>query len=500
MLIPDSTGVAAVARDEGRPWSVRLSVPAAALIAVTALAAVLRFATIANQSYWYDEAATVHLLRMSFGAMLHGVGTQESTPPLYYVLAWLWAKVFGTGEAGLRSLSALAGTAVIPIAYLCGRELISRWAGLLAGALAAVNPFMIWYSQEARSYMLLAALCGASLWCCARAWRSPSSRTFGCWAGLSALALATHFFAGFLVAPEALVLLWRARSAAALAAAGAVAAVQAALVPLAVGDTSHHLQGWITQFPLSIRIQQVPVAFAFGTLYQSPIVTYGLLGAAVLAGLLIVLLVIGADGSQLRGAGLAAALAGFVVLAPLVLAFTGRDYYIARNLMPAWVALAVLIGGACTAPRARVGGALLAVVLIGACAWAQLKIERDPSYQRPDVRGVAAALGAASGPRAIVAFQGAYVTLPLALYLRGADPAAATEPAVSEVDVVCNPNQPLPTQLPAGARLLASHIVGGYMVRRFAVAPAWPVSALPGAAAALVGRPPLGAAILIQRS
>ena len=38
----------------------------------------------------------------------------EGNPPLYYVLAWLWAKVFGTGEVGLRSLSAVCGTAICP--------------------------------------------------------------------------------------------------------------------------------------------------------------------------------------------------------------------------------------------------------------------------------------------------------------------------------------------------------------------------------------------------
>ena len=93
--------------------------------------------------------------------MFSSMVVHETNPPLYFVLGWLWARVFGTGEVGLRSLSALIGTAVIPIAYLCGRELVSRRAGLVAAALVALSPFMIWYSQEAREYMLLAALCGA---------------------------------------------------------------------------------------------------------------------------------------------------------------------------------------------------------------------------------------------------------------------------------------------------------------------------------------------------
>src|SRR5205823_9773901 len=127
------------------------------------------------QSYWVDEATTVRELHLSFGGMLHAVATNESTPPLYYGLAWVWAKVLGTGEVGLRSLSALSGVAVIPVVYLAGRELGSRRAGVYAALLAALSPFLIWYSQEARAYMLLTLVCALSFLFFARALRRPSS-------------------------------------------------------------------------------------------------------------------------------------------------------------------------------------------------------------------------------------------------------------------------------------------------------------------------------------
>ena len=97
-----------------------------AIVAVTALAALLRFATLDVQSFWYDEAVTVGLLERGLGDMLGEIPDSESTPPLYYVLAWLWAKVFGLGEVGLRSFSAVLGTAVVPVAWLAARELVSR--------------------------------------------------------------------------------------------------------------------------------------------------------------------------------------------------------------------------------------------------------------------------------------------------------------------------------------------------------------------------------------
>src|SRR2546421_10380636 len=363
-----------------RPAVRALSVPSELWVVagLTVLAASLRFATLGAQSYWFDEAQAAHELHLSFGSMLSSMTAHETNPPLYFLLGWVWAKVFGTSEVGLRSLSALAGTAVVPITFLCGRELVSARAGIVAAALAAVNPFMIWYSQEAREYMLLALLCGASLLCFARAQREPSPRNLAWWAVFSALALLTHFFAGFLVAPEAIWLLYRARSRASVIAAGSLAVVQLSLLPFLSTHASGSLLGFIRATPLSMRIQQVPVAFGLGTLYQSSIVSYGLLAAAVLVAVLIALLVIGADSDQLSGAGLAAAIAAVVLLVPLLVALLGGDYYAARALMPAWVPLAVLIGAACTAPATRAPGAALAAVLLGAFVYVQIKIDHTP--------------------------------------------------------------------------------------------------------------------------
>ena len=116
--------------------------------------------------------------------MLHTVASIETTPPLYFVLIWVWAKAFGTGEVALRSISPLAGVAVVPIAYLCARELLDRRAGLIAAALVAVNPFMIWYSQEARAYMLLTASPARRFCAFLRALARPVAAQSGWWAGL----------------------------------------------------------------------------------------------------------------------------------------------------------------------------------------------------------------------------------------------------------------------------------------------------------------------------
>ncbi len=504
MLVQARSDAAVAARTSRSVRVASGSVEAWLLAGVTAIAALLRFATLGAQSYWFDEAQAAHELHLSFGSMVSSMVVHETNPPLYFVLGWVWARLFGTGEVGLRSLSALLGTAVIPIAYLCGRELVSRRAGLVAAAFAALSPFMIWYSQEAREYMLLVLLSGASLLYFAKAWNTPSTRNVALWGVFSALAVLTHFFAGFLVAPEALWLLYVIRNRAIAYAATAVAVVQLALVPLLLSQAGSTLLGFIAGTRLITRIQQVPVAFGLGNLYESPGARYGLLGAAVLAGAVIVLLLIGSDSRQLRGAGAAAALAAVVLLVPLVLALVGEDYYIPRALMPAWIPLAVVVAAACTAPRARVAGAVLAVIVLASFVYAQVKVSDSPQYQRPDWRGVATALGGASGTRAIVAYDGSLATDPLATYLPHVPWAEPSNGAVTvgELDVVGYRWQTVGRPLPAGARLISTKTVHDFVVDRFALEPSRSLTRAQVAAAAgsLLGPPVVGAAVLVQNS
>ena len=507
MFIPARTGAAGVARNDARQelW---ISSEAWLVAGITIIAAALRFATISHQSYWFDEAQAVHELRLSFGSMLHAWSAYEPNPPLYFVLAWPWAHVLGTGELALRSLSALLGTVTVVLVYLCGRELVSRRAGLYAAALAALSPFLIWYSQEAREYMLLSALAAASLLCFARAWNSGTGRRLAWWALFSALALATQYFAGFLIGAEALLLLYRHRDRATVAAVGVLVVVEAALVPHLIGHASHP-SGWIDSVgPLSLRAKQVPVAFALNTLYRSPAVSYGLLGAAALAAVLIALLVVGASNPELRGAGLAGILAGAVILVPLALALLGRDYYEPRALIPGWIPLAVLVGAACAAEGTRILGGMLALVIGGAFIYSGIVIDGNSLYQRPDWRGVATALGPARTTRAVVAYDGTFAAAPLAIYLPGVPwTGAGQTPQVSqapvtagELDIVGDLGQQLARRLPAGTRLISMRQINGYLVDRFALTRPWRLTPaqFSARATAMLGPAAPGSSMLIQ--
>src|SRR5215217_8063313 len=342
-----------------------------ALAGITILAALLRFVTLGDQSYWGDEGATVGLIRMSFGDMLGAIPDSESTPPLYYALAWLWTRALGSSdEYALRSLSAVVGTATVTVLYAAACTLVTRRAALVAAALAACSPLLVWYSQESRAYALLGLLTALALWLFARA-LDGRPRALAWWAVAAGLALATHYFAAFVVVPQAAWLVARAttpgrRRAALLACAPAIA-VAGALLPLALEQRSTGNTAYIAGIGFGQRAKEVPKKFLVGE--QSSPGDYGSLIEAlkwpaivlVLAGL--VLLLTRADARERAGAKVAAALtvAGFAL--PLVLKVLGLDYLAAYNLQELWLPAAIVLAAGLGARRAGAIGVAAAGAL-----------------------------------------------------------------------------------------------------------------------------------------
>jgi mannosyltransferase len=369
-----------------------------ALAAFVALGAALRFATLGVQSYWYDEAVTVGLLEMDLGGMLREIPNSESTPPLYYLLAWLWSKLFGTGEAGLRSLSALFGTAAIPAAYAAARELLDRRVGLAVAGLAAVNPLLVWYSQEARTYALLMLLGTLSVLFFARVLRRAARRDLILWALFSALALASHYFAAFLLVPEAVWLAVAARDRRpVLLAIAVVGAVALALAPLALHQRSLDLASFIRSIPLPFRIARTPKQYLVG--FESPLEIATSVLAAAIATWGIARAWLRLRGQ--RGIRIAALLGVATVAMPLVLALVGADYFDTRNAILTWLPLATVVAAGLLVADGRAGLAATAVLgFLGVASVVGVALE--PTWQRDDWEGAARSLGPASTGRAVV--------------------------------------------------------------------------------------------------
>jgi mannosyltransferase len=403
--------------------------PLAVLIAI---AAVLRLATLDLQSFWYDEAFTpVHVLHSGLGATLRAVVHHENTPPLWYLIAWADARLFGEGALALRLPSAIAGVLTVPVVWATAQQLAGRRAALFAAAIVAVNPLFVWYSQEARAYGLFVLTAALALLCFVRALDEPTPRRLAAFALTGALALLSHYFAVFLLVPMAVWLLLDGRHRrAAAAAVAALAVVGLALLPLISAQGGHGTQ-WIGHWALSSRLQAIPQYFLTGysgaplgrgveLLVALPILTGAALGAWRLSGARDS--VTRARASQLRRAvWLTLSIAGFAVLAPIALAVLGADYLAPRNLVGAMIPLSVLIAvllaavdGAGADPpapprsaaaRLLAPGALLAATIVAAFTILSVDVDLSPRLQRGNWRDVARALGRGDGARAITTVE-----------------------------------------------------------------------------------------------
>jgi mannosyltransferase len=424
-----------------------------ALAFLVALGAAMRFASLGEQSFHHDEVITVaRVIPDGFIHMLREVKSSESNPPLYYVLAWSWAKAFGTSEFGLRSLSALFGLATVPIAYCIGAELSSRRTGLIAAALVAVNPMLIWYSQEARSYALLVFFCAVSLLFFARALRTRSGRDLWLWALASALALCSHYFAFFAVAVEAVWLLVAMRSSwrRLLPPLTFVGLTGLALVPLILAQINPTHVGWIEESPLSSRFFQTGVSFLIGetghVIAEPPREHYALVPAILIAAAWLIAAVRGTE-RELRGTLLVIVVGIGVLLLALLAALVGKDYVVERNLLPALLPLGIAAAIGFGAERARRLGTLLAGGLCVYWVGFGIHVTQTPNLQRPDFRAIVEELGPPHRPRAIVSWKLAAV--PVRFYLHGhSERVYSGATPLREIDVISKSIGGGPTGVP----------------------------------------------------
>lgn len=155
------------------------------LCCVFLAACLLRFYALDASSLWSDEGNTWALMSRSMAQIARDAAA-DIHPPGYYWLLRLWTSLAGTDAYALRSASALLGVALVLATYAIGRRLAldvlgpasegegarSGGAhsgdvylyGVTAASIAAVNAFQIYYSQEARMYMLLALESALLVW------------------------------------------------------------------------------------------------------------------------------------------------------------------------------------------------------------------------------------------------------------------------------------------------------------------------------------------------
>ena len=353
----------------------------ACLAVATVLAAALRLPFLGHQSLWFDETYTRAILaEHTLGGLWRHIRATESTPPLYYLLAKLSTDVAGArSAAAMRLPSALALIAAVPVAYLALRRLVGVPGALAAAAIVAVNPNIVSFATDARSYGLFVLAALLSVWGFSALIERPSPRRYAAWALASVACLWTHYFGAFLVAGEVLILLFLLRHSwrATLAWSLAVAAAAAPLIPLVAHQNGTEDAAFIAGISLHSRLESTVRQFAMGAnVPRTWLEGAGLALAAlgVLTGVAIAV--------RRREGRILLVLTAIAFGVPLAMAVLGiEDRFYARNV----VAVLPLCAGLAAPALLRARAAPVAVYL-ALCLLASLWVASNWRYEQADWR------------------------------------------------------------------------------------------------------------------
>ena len=158
------------------------------------LALGLRLVNLGGRTLWYDEAFAVLFAEQGLDAMRAGTLEQvdgsaaDVHPLLYYATLHGWMDVCGQSAAAVRLYSALVGVLSVAVIYGLARDWFGESTARAAALIAAVAPFHVQYSQEARMYALLGLALLLTTWAYWRAWQGRRPAwwiVFGVLAGIS---------------------------------------------------------------------------------------------------------------------------------------------------------------------------------------------------------------------------------------------------------------------------------------------------------------------------
>jgi hypothetical protein len=188
------------------------------VLALLGLAAAVRLHDVNAGGIWLDEGYSLLQSERSLADIL-ALRRFDANPPLYLLVLHLWRSAFGPGVLAASMLSVVMGVAGTALTWSVMRLRFGRTAGLVAGLLVALSRFHLHYSQEIRGYALLFALVAAADLFYVRFETHGRVRDRVLWALAGFAAVATHTFAWWVLAVQALL---AARRRAALVTVGVV--------------------------------------------------------------------------------------------------------------------------------------------------------------------------------------------------------------------------------------------------------------------------------------
>jgi mannosyltransferase len=325
---------------------VRSSPVAPGIVVASGVALVFGLIRVGAPSFWVDESLTAREIQWSYHRSIEGYYW------LYYSIEKPWASLAGASELALRLPSVFATMLACGLLVLLANRLFDGRVAVLAGALLAVNPFVVKWSQQARGYTWLLAV---SLVAMLLLLRALDRGTRGSWAlyGLAFSAVIVwHPPAGLVLVPAHAVLAYQRRGR--LVPHGLLAVV----VVLALGVP------WAAQ--IAMRSTGEGVAMNWLRFPTPEVTAHTILDVSGAAGLG---LLMGIGGlwilNRARRADLAVWLAvwAFMPFVVALLVSVVRPIFLDRYLIVASPAFAVLVAVAVMGVNARLR-AILALTLV----------------------------------------------------------------------------------------------------------------------------------------
>lgn len=108
-----------------------------------------------TQSFWLDEATTTNVVKhLSFSDIISKFSVTDFHPPLYYLFMKGWTSLFGFSEVSMRMPSILFSLAAGWFIYKTVLKLSTKTVAFWSTVFFLFNPLIVYYSQEARMYMM----------------------------------------------------------------------------------------------------------------------------------------------------------------------------------------------------------------------------------------------------------------------------------------------------------------------------------------------------------
>lgn len=109
-----------------------------------------------TQSFWLDEATTANVVKhLDYVDIITKFGVTDFHPPLYYLFMKAWTSLFGYSELSMRMPSILFSLAAGWFVYRTALKLSTKTVAMWSAVFFLFNPLIIYYSQEARMYMMV---------------------------------------------------------------------------------------------------------------------------------------------------------------------------------------------------------------------------------------------------------------------------------------------------------------------------------------------------------